>query len=93
MAQGSDNGTSLQDTGKPVEEKAFYTDYLTGHKGRRYGTIAWHDSVVQLITDENVVRACMSSKYLPMLVSPPTRSRAALVSLRFVTAYGLPHFS
>ena len=60
--------------GEMVEEPAFYQDYMTGPKGRRYGTVAWHDSVLQVINDENIVRLAMQPRYLPMLAcSPPDR--------------------
>lgn len=54
--------------GETIEQAAFYADYMTGPKGRRYGTVAWHDSVLQVINDEAIVRLAMQPRYLPMLV-------------------------
>ena len=39
--------TPSQVPGEVLEEKAFFNDYLNGPRGRRYGTVAWHDSVLQ----------------------------------------------
>ena len=57
-----------QTPGEMVIEPAFYTHYATGPEGRRYGTVAWHESVLQMIGDSNIVRMAMQPRYLPMLV-------------------------
>ena len=57
-----------QTPGEMLTQPAFYTHYATGPEGRRYGTVAWHESVLQMIGDSNIVRLAMQPRFLPMLV-------------------------